>query len=282
MTRFLILLALLLPSSAYANDCQWSKDGRYFVVSNNEMSEFGEPVTVTVYDARTGTVDTTFTLAPDVGADESSGPKGDDAALDKWKAAHGLVEAKAAEESPDGKGKVVVEKVFKGGKGAWSGDTWRSTLEAHAVMTVVRDGRKVVSARWGSVYWGLDAHFDPTGRRVAWEVSSSRPMFRSPSTYEYRFGPASPPRIQLMAVKAILPEVVKVVGLKLEQAGYVAALSLPAKSERSDSEVFAAKGFEDVAQKVAAAIPGGAKVSALSWKADADVVVAAGTKALGR
>ena len=53
-----------------------------------------------------------------------------------------------------------------------------------------------------------------------------------------------------------------------------------AQKPRQKSVVYAEKGFEAQAARVAAALPGGASVEALTWKAGAEVVIAAGSSVL--
>ena len=85
--------------------------------------------------------------------------------------------------------------------------------------------------------------------------------------------PAAGPRIQLVG-KDVAPEAFDRCFAALEKAGFAPTGQGPADTARPRAVVYAAKGFEADAKRIAAAVPGGASVEALSWKCKFDVVVA--------
>ncbi len=68
----------------------------------------------------------------------------------------------------------------------------------------------------------------------------------------------------------------------LEKAGFAPTHQRAAQDARNRSVVYAAKGNEMDAARIAAALPGGATVEPLTWTAQFDVVVALGHSAQGR
>lgn len=65
----------------------------------------------------------------------------------------------------------------------------------------------------------------------------------------------------------------------LTGAGFAPHIGPNALKDRPATVVYATRHARDVAQRVAAAVPGGATVEALDWPSPADIVVAAGTSA---
>jgi hypothetical protein len=128
----------------------------------------------------------------------------------------------------------------------------------------------------------IKACFAPGGKRVAWIVERDSGMMRDPGDYAVLIGPNGGPRVQLVADKSILTQAAQKVGAALEAAGIVAG-SYKASNEktpRATSVVYAAAGFEAEAQKLAKAVPGGASVEKLDWKAPFEIIVGIGATAM--
>ena len=72
------------------------------------------------------------------------------------------------------------------------------------------------------------------------------------------------------------------VGAALEAAGIVSTSSKESneKTPRAATVIYAAAGFEAEAQKVAAAVPGGATVAKLDWKTTFEIIVGIGATAM--
>ena len=83
----------------------------------------------------------------------------------------------------------------------------------------------------------------------------------------------SAPSIEVLVSKGLDPASLVAA---LRKAGFPVAHTGPAQSAREKTVVYAAKGAEAAAAKVAAAVPGGASVQPLTWPSPAEVVIAAG------
>jgi hypothetical protein len=103
----------------------------------------------------------------------------------------------------------------------------------------------------------------------------------APAGYTVIVGSGGGPRTQILAAADILAKVTPGVTKAAEGAGLTVVFTGKAKQPRDSTIVYAAEGFEEVASRAAAAMPGGATVEALSWEVAADVVVAVGKSALG-
>jgi hypothetical protein len=177
-------------------------------------------------------------------------------------------------------------------KGTWKGDRYSHELadfegnyRGVALLSVSLDGKESPSARFrfrsrDTGHVTITPFWAPNRLRVAWFVdigSATSPNIAAPS--EIVVGPAAGPRIELRPGPG-LPDAALSGALRaLESAGFAPTRVAAAKKARERSKVFAARGHEEAAGRVAAAIPGGATVSALNWKADFDLVVALGRSA---
>lgn len=126
----------------------------------------------------------------------------------------------------------------------------------------------------------VSVSWSPGGTRMAWLVVGELQsmVFRN---FVLAVTPAGRPRIHLVAGPGIRDRAEPVVRLALHRAGYLVLEARPATAERANSEVFYADGFKPQAEQVAAAIPGGAVARPLTWKVEADLVVAVGASVLG-
>lgn len=159
-------------------------------------------------------------------------------------------------------------------------------------LLVARNGKSFVSESWagtstmgaagGGLSGSVRACFSPDGRRVAWIVKRDPSMLRDEGSATVLLGAAVTPRVQLVADKTILAAAAAKVGALIDAAGFTSASSKASNeaTPRAATVVYAAKGFEADAQKLAALIPGGATVAALDWKVAADVVVGIGASAM--
>jgi LytR cell envelope-related transcriptional attenuator len=293
----------------------WTADGVYFAyVAIPE--DVGEPDGISghgegsaqlavVLDGRTGLVHDRFLLAlsgaptPEEAKRLKALPN--KAAFEAWKAAHPLSCATAV-TSPDGKAKADIQLKGKDVKGKWHKNQYQYSFEgedpmaeekrATFTLSVTRDGKTVPSASWGvsspmaSAGAGLSGSIGlcwaPNGRRVLWSLKREPGMMRDEGDHQLVVGGAGGPRIQLVADKSILEQAAEAVGAALDQAGFTptSAKASNEKTARAASVVYAAAGYEDAAKQVALAVPGGATVAPLDWKAPFDVIVGIGQTAL--
>jgi hypothetical protein len=207
-------------------------------------------------------------------------------------------QALAASLKPCEKGDAHVIVQGKGVRGAWKKGAFEFAYggdemaqEKAAFFTMSPKG-KSVSTTWGSLspnaamgagFSGrIKSCFAPGGKRVAWIVERDSGMMRDPGDYAVLIGPNGGPRIQLVADKSILAAAAQKVGAALEAAGIIATASKASneKKPRPTSVIYAATGFEAEAQKLAQAMPGGATVAKLDWKAPFEIVVGIGATAM--
>jgi hypothetical protein len=134
----------------------------------------------------------------------------------------------------------------------------------------------------GSVSWS----FSPDGKRVALffvqtpdcKPSGTGDFVCTNDGVEARIDRIVGPRVQLLA-KGLSSEALEKTAEALEKAGFAPTSRDEARAAREKSVVYAAKGLEADARRIAAAVPGGATVEALSWKTKFEVVVALGASA---
>jgi hypothetical protein len=293
----------------------WTPDGQKFaylpptdwIGEPNEMgygegsAEYGE-----VIDGRTGVV-TRYLL-------ELHGtPLADEKAkLDKlpnkaaWKALIGqkLSCAGSGRKGPDG----TVADVKVSGKhmrGKWGKktftfefdpgddeDSMMSEKSATLSFSVARGAAKVATGGWagqstmGEAGGGLSGEvrlcFSPGGQRVAYVVRRAPSMMRDTGDVSAVVAGTTVPRVQIVADKAVLDAAVGKVAPLIEAAGFWPSGIKPSNeaTPRPATVVYAAKGFEADAAKLAAAVPGGATVGVMDWKSGFDLVVGVGASAL--
>ena len=84
------------------------------------------------------------------------------------------------------------------------------------------------------------------------------------------------PRVQLLSDPQVDAAVRTRVGEALAKAGFAASSTDTAKKAHQVTTVYFGKGFQDQAQAIAKLTPREAKVQALTWQAEADIVVVVG------
>jgi hypothetical protein len=189
----------------------------------------------------------------------------------------------------------------KGVKGRWrsggefaffyDGDDF---VEKRATLTIraTREGRSATLATWpvdspgasqgGGLSGDVRACWAPGGLRVALVLHRRSGMMRAPGDTRLVVAATRGPRVQLVADAAILGDAIARVAAKLEAAGFVAT-GTKASNEakpRASTVIYAAAGFEADAAQASQAVPGGATVEKLDWKAPYDLVVGIGATAM--
>jgi hypothetical protein len=291
----------------------WTKDGVYFAYL--EAPQFPQMPDgpddqgatlqfATVLDGRTGMVVERFIVRVDgkPSKDDKKAMAGlrDKAAFDAWKAAH-PTSCSTAITAPDGQAHADVKVSGKGVHGkwkknrfeyGWEGDDFAEEKQAFFTLGVQRDGKTIQSAsaatnqsmaaQGAALSGSVSLCWSPDSRRVLWSVKRQPGMMRDEGDEKLLVGPTGTPRIQLVADKSVLVKVAAAVGAVLDQAGFTPTDSKASneKTPRPATVIYAAAGFEEIAKKVAAAVPGGATVAALDWKAPFDVIVGIGATAL--
>jgi hypothetical protein len=172
--------------------------------------------------------------------------------------------------SPDGKAKLECAGAKREGT-TFSGDGYRCVL--------VRGDVRLPLGR-GPLRGKLELFWSPDGRRVAWHLWNSvcdhsiGDWECSLLSNEFVLERTAGPRVSVVAFGEAPTQLGKALDA-LEKAGFTPTQVGPAQKARTATVVYAAKGKEADAKRVAAAL-GDAKVEPLTWKADADVVVALG------
>ncbi|HZS37419.1 MAG TPA: LytR C-terminal domain-containing protein [Polyangia bacterium] len=318
MRKSLLLALLLLAKPALAGQMAthhllgWTTDGTQFAYvaipdDCGEPNDFGSSGSVTygvVVDGRTGLVAQRFFLELDGEAkpDERKRFKAmpNKAAFEAWQKEHPL-SCSTALTSPDGKARADVLLKGKDVKGKWKknefvfgfeGDDLAEEKRAAFTLAVVRDGKTIPSASWSAsspmaaqgagLNGSIEVCWAPNGRRIMWSAIRKPGMMRDTGDHVLIIGSTGGPRIQLVADKSVLEQAAAAVGAALDAAGFTptSAKASNEKVARAATVVYAAAGFEDAAKQVAAAVPGGATVAALDWKAPFDVIVGIGQSAI--
>jgi hypothetical protein len=294
--KTLVVLFVSLPALARPGPSPkvlgWSGATLAYVAPPEEvgLSDFGGTGTVTygvLLDGRTGFSQRYFLRS------DGEVPKEDKQQLQKlpkktdwdaWLAAH-PVSCGAGEAEVTLKGRGVSGKAKKSGYAFESSADDADEKKASFVAAVKG---KPPSVEWslagpsggGSLSGHVLSCFSE--KRVAWIVVRDTGMMRDPGEFLILVGPNGTPRIQLVADKSILADAAAKVGAALETAGFVTTNSKASneKTPRAATVIYAAAGFEALAQKLAAAVPGGASVAKLDWKAPFEIVVGIGATAL--
>jgi hypothetical protein len=233
----------------------WSKDGAFF--ATNTEDQFA------AIDARTGKR-TTFNDRADFEKWTAAHPLKEDVAESGFDAAHGHGPA-----SPDGKVKLNCPTATFN-EGAWSnGGAFQCTLAR---------GDTRLPLRRGAFSGRLEIFWSPDGRRVAWHHSDQKCTpsmgdFACDFVNDIVIDRTVGPRLSVVAFGDDAAALGKALDA-LEKAGFVPTQVGPAKKARDTTAVYAAKGMDAEAKRVAAVF--GVKVEPLTWKSDADVVVALG------
>jgi hypothetical protein len=192
----------------------------------------------------------------------------------------GFVELTPSRTSPDGSSTANVKLGVATGQATWK----------DGVFTMPGKGDHQLLVNRGAQSWlvaGLDAvadaqtYWSPDGHYVAFVVRSTLWSGGGGMYGVEGYVGAAGPRVQVLAVKDVLAAAKAPAVKAVEVAGGVVVFAGPAKKARERSVIYAAKGSEALAKAIAVGVPGGATVEALSWKTEAEVVVALGASAKG-
>ncbi len=274
MNRLLCAL-LLLAGPAFAGSPPASvspegvtKDGRYLVYSG--VDGYDMPEKKVVLDLLYGT--RAIYEAVEEGA---QGPSLED--FNRWSAAHPTVELVPGRTSADKKSVADVEVQADEGGGAWVGPVWTNGDDTSWALTVTRAGKKSVVGHV-SVASSVDVWWTPDGKRTLWVAHHGGHAMRDTGFDELVIATDGTPTVSLAVDKPKLKDAAKVAE-KVAKAGFAVTSITPAAKPREQSVVYAAQGREAEAQKLAAAVPGGAQVAKLDWKSPFELVIALGPAA---
>lgn len=132
----------------------------------------------------------------------------------------------------------------------------------------------------------MEAMYTPNRSvEVVWGTSGKRALFivttAQAHTMRGDVGPSTkfvivpaPPRVEVLATTRLKAEADRIAGV-VEKTGFAVTLVGPAQKERPATVIYADAAHQEMAAKLAAAIPG-ATVDKLSWKANSELVVAVG------
>ncbi len=290
----LIALALLAVAPVPLGDdptfLGWTKDGnafawthveRAYVVVDDEMV-LSETATIgAVHDLRTAKTEHFALEVKHVRKDAEGTFKkrygaGNKAAFDAWKKDHPLVLKKGA--GPKG----AATDLTVDGESQWD---WSSSTDMKIVLIVTRAGLSAKAAfddgpsstfipdRSAEPYW------DPTGRRVAFLIQNKAAQTMRgvvPRSAEIHLV-AVPPRVEVVAPARLSAAAAKAAEA-IEAAGTAVVAVGVATKDRTATVVYANAPHEALAKQLAAALPG-ATVEKLTWKPNAEIVVAIGAPA---
>ncbi|HOX42408.1 MAG TPA: hypothetical protein PK668_02365 [Myxococcota bacterium] len=283
----------------------WSTDSRFVVYQRNASfiddptGDEGESctlVTQVVLDGASG--ERQEFLESMEGTCDRTRPKaarlGKAEAFKAWQDGHPLTLLQG-ESSPDKRSRAVISvKAGEGfqARGAWEQGLFRwgpkdeSDILMQAELGLFTEGGgkrwKVAShseASAGNLQGEVTVAWSPDGKRAAWVLHRGYAMMNDFGFARLAVTPAAGPRIELLGAKKVLAAARAKVEGALAKGGLVIVRAGEAVKERPKSVVYAAKGLEDVGGQVAALVPGGAAVEALTWRAFGDVVIALGDSA---
>lgn len=205
------------------------------------------------------------------------------AQFDEWKARAGYVAARSSSSGPRGSVSLKVNRTIeeeKNALGKWEvGDDTQVSLSVSCGVDLVETFKQGTEAVY-SPTWLAYAFWDPTGRRVA--VALFEQAEQTPGGTDGRRSElhvfACAPRIEVLAQKALGARR-EAVADELEAAGFAVTRVGDAQDARAASKIYAAEGHRAAAEKIAALVPGGASVEPLTWKPNAEIVVALGGSA---
>ncbi len=215
-------------------------------------------------------------------------------AYQAWLRAH-PVSLTLGERSPDGKIRARIE--VKGGENGQAAGVWEAgqfkwgpageddmLMDVTMTLSAERGGERWRVAGYsestaGRLHGEVTVAWSPDGKRAAWVLHRGYAMMNDFGFARLAVTPAAGPRIELLGSKKVLAAARAKVEGALARGGFVIVRAGEAVKARPKSVVYAAKGSEDVAGQVAALVPGGAAVEALTWKAFGELVVALGDSA---
>jgi len=222
-------------------------------------------------------------------------------AFDQWKKSHPLKKGGSANRCGTAEIALQLDDLDAiadaAPVGKWQGATFTYDVKTTvSVLLAVERGGKTfrhLELVQGNRMWANGAaitfSWSPTCNHVAWSIKG-RGIDESTaagrvddgffSTAPLLIRPAGP-AIHVMAHESATAAMEPVLAA-LAAAGFPAHSGPNALKARTKSVVYSFGGMMEVAKKIAAAVPGGATVEPLTWKSEADIVVAAGTSALKR
>ncbi len=233
----------------------WTKDSSAFVTQVNDVW--------TIIDARTGARSTIKGLEP----------------FTRWAAAHpltrspddGFTSESESDRATSADGSTTIECPGASFKTVWFSDkpfSCSAKRDGVSVALKPRNARGRLAQFWA-----------PNGRRVVMFLRDERCTpsmgdFACEYVNEFVVDRTVGPRLHL-AVYGQADDAVKKAVEALERAGFAPTQLTPAQKERRATVVYAAKGAEAEAKRVASVLAG-ATIEPLTWKTDAELVVALG------
>jgi hypothetical protein len=214
------------------------------------------------------------------------------AAFEAWKKTHALTMT-AAKAGPHG-GAIAVTVKFKDSEDkpdppVWKGATLRwnvgmgtAVVEVSTTCGKDRDAETIEQST-SAMYqptWSVTPNWDPAGHRVVFVFEEAKvKTMRGPDGGRIQYLIlACGPRVDVLA-PAGLENTTGKVAEAVEKAGFSVVSIGAAKAAREATVIYANPAHAEAAARLAASIPGGATVDKLTWKPDADLVVAIGASA---
>ena len=249
-----------------------------------------------VHDARTG-VESRFILEYKAVSKEGKAKgelkkkyagSADKKTFDDWKKAHSIVMT-AGTKGATGTASVTVaidgddadKPVTKKSSTSW---TVSNAAKVTLATTCGKDKQsEVLEQTMDAMFapsWTATPYWEPSGHRVLFVLQEAvTKTMRGPAggDVQYVIVPCGP-RVQVVATKDVEAATGKIVDA-VEKAGPTVVEVGPAKQARAATVIYATDAYKAAAEKLAAAIPGGATVDKLTWKPKADIVVAVGASA---
>lgn len=300
---FACLCALSLSTAALAwgqvtGVMGWTADGRYLVyetvkeemsISDTDGDDDGylmvkHAVVVDTSNDQSESYILDFEQRGDMGF-HADGPMKD--AFDAWKKSNLLLQTPATRQGPGESGRVDAT-TCTGGQGTFVGTTF--TLppveeESCVMLQIAHGGHTWRSAQKtlepAGMYiprYAVTWSWSPSGDQIAWFITRAEAQtMRGPVYAETDvILTAVRPFIEVLAHDALGGEREQRVSKALLEARLGAVINGRAIKERGASVVYAPENLKAAAKRIAEAVPGGATVEPLTWKANGDIVVAVG------
>jgi len=245
-----------------------------------------------VHDVRHGT-DQVFVLAyKALGGKRTTGTlkkkyasAGTAAAFTRWKQAHPLTRT-AGKNHAKGVANVTLQGTEKAARWKGSSISWEVTDQVTVTTSTTCSGvtnKTSEESAMGGMYvptWTATPIWDPTGHRVVFALDEAiAKTMRGPDGGRSQYiVMACGPRVEVVAPRGREAASDKVADA-LEKVGYTVVSIGPARARRPATIVYTDPSHAALAAKVAAAVPGGATVDKLTWKPQADIVIAVGDSA---
>jgi len=180
--------------------------------------------------------------------------------------------------APPPKKRVKVDA--RAGTLLWKNDAWlwkpnRGNVEAAPLFvsgSVPLPSEVVFGMAGDAQQAALRPITSPAGKRVAWVIDGAKVAFGS-ERWSLAVTPASTPAVELVADARATPEQLAAARRALTHAGFTIVSWRVADAVREQTAVYVPKGKEPDGADMVKVLPG-ARVEPLTWKAQADVVVA--------